>query len=384
VDDWNDSSDGVGGVGFDADGVDELIMDPDEGGGYLFGDQDGSAGDGVNFIDGPGGKLKWLKNYQLPGEEIDSDPDADGDPSTNRQVAQFLYFVKTPSGSPEIDGTVYKLNADPVDLDGQPSGTDNATYGKAVWSVASNAGKKYSFKGSLQFSNWTKNLFVAMSSDDDSEILAKLSMEGLTAPPVSSSWTSSSGVNNDKGASLSYAADSWHLFVAPVDGTKMIATRETAGTGESRYVTADLGDGTGTFTTFPMHYTRSEYVLVGCGNRLEKVKDDFDPTIPAPAPNGDRVTGEASGIFPVTLQGKVVYWVLRLGNRLFWATDEGYVYRATWRENLADAGPESIDAGFPKKIPGRVTSFWYWPIGTTEKAMYVGTDEGAIIRIPLE
>ncbi|MHC4607340.1 MAG: hypothetical protein ACYTAF_10500 [Planctomycetota bacterium] len=370
------------------DGIQALV---DDGNGSLtidpaF-DPDGAA-PYVNYVGGAYGKLTWIKLIQLRGEE------SGGDPASDTRVARRLFCVMVPAGSPDTDASVYKMNADPTDLDGEATG--NREYGDVIWSVASTAADKHSFRGSPQFTRSPDLLWVPMSDDPESDILKRVPMGLNVEPPSANMWTwpAADGGKNDIGPALSAGpGGKWLVFTAPSDGTRLISTTEDAGAGDARYVTEPLGDGTGSANTFPFRFHNTEYVVLGVGNRLEKIRDDGSDTVPdlsgtVTDTKGTRVTpsapGEpAGGMFPKAIQGNIVGWVLPSGSTLYWAMDEGYVYQATWRSRQSNTHAEGDLPGFPLKLSSRVTWVYFLPWAADAGGLFIGTEDGAVVRIPL-
>lgn len=375
------NADGFGdGIQALTDSGSALTLDPDEdpGVGVLkFGAADGTD-DGVNYPGGTtGGKLTWLKIHRLLGEE-----DV-GEDTGSQKTARRLYFVKELSGATAGQGTLYKMNADPNDL------TDNTNqdYGEVIWNNTTT--KKYTYKAPVQFStNGSSKMFISLSLDttegvNAERLVERFSMSGNTEPSVDAYWVAPDTVvdENDMGVTLgSVVTGGWHVYTNPSDDTRMYSFADTAATDVKRYTTVALGDATGNCNTSAFRFAGTEYVLLGVGNRLEKIKDN----VGSGSPNGDRVSGEASGIFPKTITGTIVQWVLRWGTSIYWGTNEGYIYESKWRYLISQTYAETSDlTGFPYVLPGRITWTFFMPTTDAAGGLYVGTDQGSIIKVPL-
>jgi hypothetical protein len=56
----------------------------------------------------------------------------------------------------------------------------------------------------------------------------------------------------------------------------------------------------------------------------------------------------------------------------------------SWKWKGDELYTEEVDAGFPLRLAGhRITCVWYAPLTGGAYHFYAGTDQGAVVRIPL-
>ncbi len=296
---------------------------------------------------------------------------------------------------------LYKFNIDPLDTTNDGANSPSV-YGEMIWKirptdVASNFTKFFNWHTPMSLTLNDKLYVGLIEAGEPNKIknylLARVNMGGTSSGTVELYWSSHFGENENRyGHFQDSVASVSNIYVAPSDGSRLYGIRSDAASDTYRFVSNTSQKKA---TSLPMKLSSSQAVFLGTENLVQKCidKGDGDSNTGKLAQNGSPVDSDwplGSGTEKIT--GNVLrFLILRdagaSGTKLYFATDEGYVY--CWRVDKVSsqtAGDETIVDGFPIRVPGkRITSLFGWFSGTAA-GLYISTTAGGsgggLFKIP--
>jgi hypothetical protein len=366
--------------------------------------------------------LKWLS---ISRQTSDGDTNADdgtgqnptyNSPSgTNRSRWSRIYFAAYRATGPNTGGAIFKVNADPYDVDDN-NGGDNRSYGAEIWNhLPGEAGSlAYDYSSAPSFT-WggVKRWYVGVSGDMNTDSsgnpirtgVAEVEMSGLSGsdPTVWARWGSrEETLGNDT------PEDYRNRFGARVDSggadSKIVYTMDKATVVYVRKIGSQEGH-EGILaaakvdkspTTQPVRFWNTSFLLFGVENGVEAI---WLKTDTADSRNGVRVStgqkllpdgdgtvspddyqsipGTQDSEWPLSCMGSPVWTIWPAGNYLYFGTDKGLVYKygfdrhGTKIGNAGGVNAEVLQPGYPVCIQGRITYMIKHPAG-----LMIGTDSG--------
>lgn len=326
--------------------------------------------DGIQYYGSP---MKALAIIKIGTEAAGSGVGVN-DPRYGRK----LFFV--------AGGVLYKINADPSDATDEGAGT-NRGYGMTIWT---NSSRTYSALGAIN-ADIDNYMYVSVSGDGTTDVVAKLLYTGFTTPAVAASWKVpggvEAGVDQNNNGQIIYAAEAnARIMIAPSDSKRIYTTQTNLGADVFKYA-SEKTDGDKGFDvntdTLPFRYYLKTYAIVGAGEKIYKIKDDGAPSDPVTwsdpgaADNGSMPDTD----WPFATKGSVTSRILLWGNKVFWGTKDGYCYAATFNGTSGAASDDgAVVAGFPYRLPNqRVTDVFILSTG-----VYFVTDQGMTVRVPIQ